>query len=65
MEQPLVGRKEELVILNKALLSGEPEMVAVIGRRRVGKDKGRIAERFYFHSYSFAIFFSTKYFFTR
>jgi uncharacterized protein len=37
MEQPLVGRKEELVILNKALQSGEPEMVAVIGRRRVGK----------------------------
>jgi uncharacterized protein len=37
MEQIMIGRKDELAILNKALLSGEPEMVAVIGRRRVGK----------------------------
>lgn len=33
----MVGRKEELAILKKALQSNEPEMVAVIGRRRVGK----------------------------
>jgi hypothetical protein len=49
MEQHITGRKEELAILNKALQSNEPEMVAVIGRRRVGKTflirhayKGRI-----------------------
>jgi hypothetical protein len=34
---PFIGRKSELEILQKALVSGEPEMVAVIGRRRVGK----------------------------
>ena len=33
----LIGRKEEQRILQKALDSQEPEMVAVIGRRRVGK----------------------------
>ena len=32
-----VGRKREKAILQKALSSPEPEMVAVIGRRRVGK----------------------------
>lgn len=37
MEFKLVGRKEEQEILNKALDSNRPEMVAVIGRRRVGK----------------------------
>jgi uncharacterized protein len=37
MEQTMTGRKEELTILKKALQSNEPEMVAVIGRRRVGK----------------------------
>ncbi len=37
MEQVIIGRKEELAILKKALQSSEPEMVAVIGRRRVGK----------------------------
>lgn len=37
MEQTMIGRKEELTILNKAFQSNEPEMVAVIGRRRVGK----------------------------
>lgn len=49
MEQTLIGRKDELAILNKALQSRDPEMVAVIGRRRVGKTflvreayKGRI-----------------------
>lgn len=33
----LIGRKLEKEILHKAMHSGEPEMVAVIGRRRVGK----------------------------
>jgi len=33
----LIGRKEEQRILQKALTSSESEMVAVIGRRRVGK----------------------------
>lgn len=37
METILVGRTEEKAILKKALESNEPEMVAVIGRRRVGK----------------------------
>ena len=34
---PLIGRKNEQEILLKALNSSEPEMVAIIGRRRVGK----------------------------
>ncbi len=37
MEKILIGRKEEQAILQKALSSPEAEMVAVIGRRRVGK----------------------------
>lgn len=37
MQQILVGRKPEIEILNKALHSPDPEMVALIGRRRVGK----------------------------
>lgn len=37
MPQQLVGRQAEQAILQKAYESGEPEMVAVIGRRRVGK----------------------------
>lgn len=37
MEQELIGRKEEKEILFKALHSRQPEMVAVFGRRRVGK----------------------------
>ena len=37
METLLIGRQEEKRILQKALDSLEPEMVAVIGRRRVGK----------------------------
>ena len=35
--ESLVGRKEEQEILQKALASSEAEMIAVIGRRRVGK----------------------------
>jgi uncharacterized protein len=37
MIQPFIGRKKELEILKKTLQSEEPEMVAVIGRRRIGK----------------------------
>ena len=33
----LIGREKEQVILNDALLSGEAEMIAITGRRRVGK----------------------------
>ena len=33
----LIGRQKEKEILLKALNSSEPEMVAIIGRRRVGK----------------------------
>ena len=32
-----VGRKKEQEILQKALQSGEAELVSVIGRRRIGK----------------------------
>jgi len=34
---PLVGRIEEQKILQEALQTKQPEMVSVIGRRRVGK----------------------------
>lgn len=37
MKQILVGREQERAVLEKAFQSNEPEMVAVIGRRRVGK----------------------------
>ena len=37
MSSILVGRKEEHEILLAALASGQSEMVAVFGRRRVGK----------------------------
>ncbi|MGB1243193.1 MAG: AAA family ATPase [Chitinophagales bacterium] len=37
MQTTLFGRKEEKQKLQKALNSNEPEMIAVIGRRRVGK----------------------------
>jgi uncharacterized protein len=37
MEKPLIGRDKEKEVLLKALASPEAEMVAVIGRRRVGK----------------------------
>jgi uncharacterized protein len=37
MENILIGRKKEKEILLNALASHKPEMVAVIGRRRVGK----------------------------
>ncbi|MCO6488777.1 MAG: ATP-binding protein [Phaeodactylibacter sp.] len=37
MKKKLIGRKRERETLMEALQSDEPEMVAVIGRRRVGK----------------------------
>ncbi|MCB0631239.1 MAG: ATP-binding protein [Saprospiraceae bacterium] len=37
MDQTLIGRKGEVKILRAALESRQPEMLAVIGRRRVGK----------------------------
>ncbi len=37
MNKSFVGRKEEVSVLQDALRSSEAEMVAVIGRRRVGK----------------------------
>ena len=37
MDNPLIGREKEQAILRKALQSTEAEMVAIIGRRRVGK----------------------------
>lgn len=37
MKRIFVGREEERFILQKALNSPDPELVAVIGRRRVGK----------------------------
>ncbi len=37
MKPTFIGRKEEQVILQDALVSEEAEMIAVIGRRRVGK----------------------------
>ena len=37
MKQTIVGRQQELTILEKALQSNEAELVAVFGRRRVGK----------------------------
>ncbi len=37
MTQTLIGRQQEIAVLQKAFQSGEPELVAVYGRRRVGK----------------------------
>ena len=37
LAEPLVGRDEELRTLEEAFRSGRPELVAVYGRRRVGK----------------------------
>ena len=37
MSKSLIGRKKEQATLQKVLQSDEAEMVAVIGRRRVGK----------------------------
>ncbi len=37
MENELIGRKAEQAILQKSLVSEESELVAVVGRRRIGK----------------------------
>lgn len=37
MQQEIIGRKQELAVLEKAWQSNEAELVAVFGRRRVGK----------------------------
>lgn len=37
MQKPLIGRKKERETLELALDSSQPELVAVVGRRRVGK----------------------------
>jgi uncharacterized protein len=37
MEKIIIGRKEEIKILQETLVSQEAEMVAVFGRRRIGK----------------------------
>jgi hypothetical protein len=37
MDKILIGREHEQAVLQKALASNEAEMVAIIGRRRVGK----------------------------
>ena len=37
MKNLLIGRKAEKIILQEAIESSEAEMIAVIGRRRVGK----------------------------
>jgi uncharacterized protein len=36
-KNPLIGRHDEIAILEKALQSNRPEMVSVVGRRRIGK----------------------------
>jgi AAA+ ATPase superfamily predicted ATPase len=33
----LIGRKKELETLQSALISDEPELIALYGRRRIGK----------------------------
>lgn len=47
----LCGRKEEIEILNEALLSNRNEFVVVFGRRRVGKTY--LIDEFFSYSYSF------------
>ena len=37
MATEFIGRKKEKEVLQKALESGEAEMISVIGRRRIGK----------------------------
>lgn len=37
MENVLIGRHQEQAILDKAFASNESEMIAIFGRRRVGK----------------------------
>ena len=37
MKPKLIGRKKEVEVLKKALASSQPELVSIVGRRRVGK----------------------------
>ena len=37
MKNKIIGRKREILILDKLLVSGKPEFLALYGRRRVGK----------------------------
>ncbi len=37
MDEPIIGRKKELKILEDALSSDSAEFIAIYGRRRVGK----------------------------
>jgi AAA+ ATPase superfamily predicted ATPase len=37
MTAPIIGREAEIKILERLLHSGEPELLAIYGRRRVGK----------------------------
>ncbi len=37
MDYPLIGREKERAILTKAMQSGEAELIAIVGRRRIGK----------------------------
>ncbi len=37
LDEPLIGREEELRTLEEAFRSGQPEFIAIYGRRRVGK----------------------------
>jgi len=37
MNEPIIGRKKELEILEEALLSNSAEFIAIYGRRRIGK----------------------------
>lgn len=46
MPDALIGRKEEQKILLSALETGEAEMVAVYGRRRVGKPFDQLTDLF-------------------
>lgn len=52
MSKKLIGRKEELKLLEEALQSSSAEMISVIGRRRVGKTfliKSAFKSRINFH----------------
>ncbi len=37
MEETIIGRKKELKVLDEYYASGKAELIAVYGRRRVGK----------------------------
>ena len=47
----MIGRKEEIKILEDLLTSGKPEFLALYGRRRVGKTY--LIKEFFHESFSF------------